>query len=278
MRKMIDKRWLMSLLMVLGLSINAHAAEEDVKTKESDKWHWDMQVHFGTAIYSGPLKYVEQEEAIDYLEVAITFDLYYKGFFIQSNRRRSNPTDIDIGYQVAADENWAVDAIIKSYFEDVSVRDLEKSNATHLDTRQDGIGYALRYSHYLDDAIVSVDLATIHFDDSDNAWVLDSFYSHLIPYRNWDIYLGAGFTLFSANTVNYYVGIDKADVKGRITEYRPGAGYKLEAEAHAIYPLAEDWTMRFGITKSYLSDNFSNSPIGIRSNTTYIKLGVNYVF
>lgn len=275
---MMKNCWLAGVLMWLGLSLNAHAFEEDIKTKESDKWHWGMQLHFGTVVYSGPLKHVKQEESIDYLELIIAVELYYKGFFIQSNKRRSNPANIEFGYQIAADDTWAVDAIIKSYFEDLSALDLEKSKAPHLEERTDAIGYALRYSNYSDDAILSMDIATIQFDDADNAWVFESFYSHLIPYRNWDIYLGAGLTLFSANAVNYYVGIEENQVKGNITEYNPGAAYRLEAEAHAIYPLAEDWTLRFGVTKSYLSDNFSSSPIGIRSNTSYIKLGVNYVF
>lgn len=269
--------WLMVMLTMLSMTVNAQSSDDN-KTKESEKWHWDLQVNMGAVFYNNPLKGVEQDEFIDYVELALSFDLYYKGFFIQSNRRRSNPADVDIGYQIASDENWAVDAIVKSYFEDISEDDLLRSNASHLIPRDEALGFALRYSYYLDDAVLSVDIANIDTESSNSGWAVESFYSYLIPYRNWEIYLGTGITFFSADTVNYYVGISEEEATSQVGYYRPGAAYELEAEAHAIYPLAEDWTLRFGITKSYLSDNYSKSPIGIRSNTTYIKLGVNYVF
>lgn len=269
--------WLTAMLAILSMTANAQSLD-DSKTKDNGKWHWDLQMNMGGVFYNSPIKSVKQDNPIDYIELNFTFDLYYKGFFIQSNRRRSKPTDVDLGYQIASDENWAVDAIIKSYFKDITEDDLIRSKASHLEPRVNNIGYALRYSHYLDDAVLSVDVADIDLESSKNGWVVESFYSHLIPYRNWEIYLGAGITFFSADSVNYFVGISEEESTHQIDYYRPGAAYEIEAEAHAIYPLAEDWTLRLGVTKSYLSDNFNRSPIGIRSNTTYIKLGVNYVF
>lgn len=267
--------------VVAGLllcSFATYGQDSEEKTKDSDTWHWELQMHVGGVYYENPLKHIEQEEFIDYVELIFSFDLYYKGFFIQSNRRRSNPAEIDIGYQITSGDDWAFDVILKSYFEDISQSDLDESNASHLTTRDNALGTALRYSKYFDNAQYTVEAATVNFDEGANGWAVESFYSHLIPYRNWDIYLGAGVTFFSANTVNYYVGIEESDAIGHLFAYRPGAAYELEAEAHAVYPLAEDWTLHLGITKSYLSDNLNDSPIGIRANTTYIKLGVNYVF
>ncbi len=269
--------WLVAILLIASMSANGQEIEEE-KTKDSDKWLWDIQVNMGAGFYKHPLKYVEQDDTIDYLELTFSLDLYYKGFFIQSNRRRSSAAEIDFGYQVFTSEDWAVDIILKSFFEDISQEDLDKSNASHLSPRNEAIGIAMRYTHYLDDALITIDTATINIENSANGWALETFYSHLIPYRNWDIYLGAGITFLSADTVNYYVGINAKDARESLPNYRPGAAYAIETEAHAIYPLAEDWTLRLGITKSYLSDNLSNSPIGIRSNTTYFKLGFNYVF
>ncbi|MGB0833360.1 MAG: MipA/OmpV family protein [Psychrobium sp.] len=268
---------LAALFLLSSFAANAQDGEEE-KSKDSDKWHWDIQFQIGGIFYEHPLKGVEQEEFIDYLGVGFVIDMYYKGFFVQSNQRRSNPAEIDIGYELYERDDWAVDVILKNFFDDMSQDYLEDAGFEHLESRDGAMGVALRYSHYLDDALLTVDVASVLIDEADNGWAVESFYSHLIPYRNWDIYLGTGLTLLSSNVVDYYVGIDKHESRPNLAYYRPGAAYILEAEAHAIYPISEDWTMRIGLTKSYLSDNISDSPLGIRSTSTFVKLGFNYVF
>lgn len=268
---------LAALFLLGSFAANAQDGEEE-RSKASDKWHWDAQLVVGGVIYDHPFEAVKQKDTIDYLSLGVTIDLYYKGFFVQSNQRRSNPADIEIGYELFERDDWAVDIILKSYFDDISKQHLEDAGASHLAARDDASGISLRYSNYLDDGLLTIDVGGVSMNDEDNGWILETFYSHLIPYRNWDVYLGAGFTLLDATTVRYHVGIDAKESREHLPVYRPGAAFVLEAEAHAIYPISEDWTLRIGVTKSYLSDNFSESPLGVRSNTTFLKLGFSYVF
>lgn len=271
-------KWLGLAALLLSCSWAVNAQEQEAKTKDSDQWHWDVQLAVGVVHKEHPLKVIKQDEFIDYLSVTVAFDVYYKGFFIQSNQRRSNPAEVDLGYEIINNPDWSLDFILKTYFEDILRDDLENTRLSHLNPRDESMGFALRYSKFFDEALVTLDVATVDFEDADNGWLFKGFYSHLIPYRNWEIYLGAGATYFSANVTNYYVGISDSEVRNNLAYYRPGASYALEAEAHAIYPLAEDWTLRMGITQTHFSKNINQSPMGVRANTTFLKLSFNYVF
>ncbi|MGB0897957.1 MAG: hypothetical protein ACPGSN_01815, partial [Psychrobium sp.] len=62
--------------VVAGLllcSFATYGQDSEEKTKDSDTWHWELQMHVGGVYYENPLKHIEQEEFIDYVELIFSF-------------------------------------------------------------------------------------------------------------------------------------------------------------------------------------------------------------
>jgi outer membrane scaffolding protein for murein synthesis (MipA/OmpV family) len=221
----------------------------------------------------------------------ILVDLSYKGFFLQSNQRRSNMLlgGTEFGYQLLVKENWQIDIIGKAYMQGYDSESLiengggDKEELAGLREREGTGGIALRYSYYFDDALFTLDLASAHTGEDENnkhvsGIVVDSFYSYLLPYRNWDIYLGAGLTYFDQAIVDYYIGVSPGEVTDIRPEYTAEDGFRGQLEVYAQYPLSASWSFNAGITQSVFSKEVKNSPIVDTNQTTQVMVGVLYVF
>jgi len=271
------------------LSHTTIAVEQELK-KESTLFNqtFSWQVMGGISVFSAqsPLKGVEQEGAEDYLALSILIDLYYKGFFIQSNHRRTTSLTqgSETGYQLHVDNNWELDILLKSYLSgyepDLLIEDKGKDipSISGLATREFGGAVALRYSYFSEDSIWSIDLARLAPWTEAEGWLLDLYYSDLYIYRNWDIYIGAGLTLYQDKVTNYYYGITEQEVTAARHAYQASNGYKGSLEVYARYPISKKWSFNAGITHTYYSDSIFNSPIIDKQHITQFLLGAVYVF
>jgi len=283
-------------LLFLGSPVcNAtEAAEEtkETKTEQQEKSNFSFQamVGFSAAYDSSLLKGVHQQDAADFLNLAFLVDVYYRGFFIQSNHRRANGIwdgtshGGELGYQLEANENWELDIILKNYLGGIEPNELidkkEKNIPTleGLENRLPGHGVAVRFSRFIDDQMYSLDLARLSMEGEESGWLLEGFYSYFIPYRNWDIYYGGALTYYSSSIVDYFYGIDKHEVSPARDLYRAEGGFRVQFEIVAQYPLSKSWSFNGTVTQSFYSDSFTDSPLVDHNNTTQIALGVLYVF
>jgi hypothetical protein len=275
---------ILSLLLAF-LSVSVYAADPQHKNEATvfDKtFSWQAMGGISGVYEQSLLKGDTQSGLGDYLNISLMFDVYYKGFFIQSNHRRSDAVTLggEIGYELIVEDNWELDILHKTYVPGYNPKDIIK-NGHHdiptlegLEERDFGEGLGFRYSHFYEDSILSVDLAAL----STNGWVADIFYSQLVPYRNWDIYLGAGFTHYSERVTDYFVGVNKNEVSEKRSFYKPGSSYKAQLEIFARHPISKKWSFSAGITQSYYSTAIKNSPIVGKQLLTEVMLGVLYVF
>jgi outer membrane scaffolding protein for murein synthesis (MipA/OmpV family) len=234
---------------------------------------------------------VEQTEPWDYLQLGLFLDISYKGFFLQTNQRRSIALlgATEFGYQLVVKESWQLDFIAKAYVQGydsellIEYSDADEDILGGLRERDPTLGVALRYSQYFKDALFTIDFAHTHSGDDENGksingYIIDSFYSHLLLYRNWDIYLGAGLTYFSHDVVNNFIGISPSEATDIRAEYKANGGFRAQLEVYAQYPLSESWSFSTGITQSLFSSEIKESPIVDTNHTTQVALGVQYVF
>jgi len=276
----------LSCLLVLLLSISSYANEkkpEKETTVFNETFSWQAQLGVSLQYADTILAGVQQNNL---LNISLLFDFYYKGFFIQSDHRRADTRNLgaEIGYQLLVDDNWELDIITKSYIKGIYVKNIIREEGKDIPIlsglenrgRADGIG--LRYSRYFDDNYLSIDVANLSPLSDANGWIFDSFYSHLAPYRNWDVYFNAGLTFYSESVMDYYLGIDQDEVTELRTLHRTDAGYRIKLEALAQYPISESWTFNIGIGHSYYSSNVKESPIVDSQNSYHAMVGVLYVF
>jgi outer membrane protein len=147
-----------------------------------------------------------------------------------------------------------------------------------LKTRRDVDGLAIRYSRYYDNSILSIDIATVAPVSAAEGWIADLFYSHIVPYRNWDIYLNAGLTYYSQDVVDYYIGVDADEISPLREEFRASHAMRAQFEIFAQRPISQSWTFNVGLSQSLYTHNITQSPIVNQQDTTQIMAGVLYVF
>lgn len=251
-----------------------------------DDFEWQVMLDLSIAYSETPLAGVKQTEALHFFQPGLLIDISYKGFFLQTNQRRSATVlgGAEFGYQLQVKENWQIDIIMKGYMPGyvpkdlIEYQDADEELFADLEQRDDALGIALRYSRYFDDAIFTLDIAAAYADEDATGLIIDSFYSYLLPYRNWDIYLGAGLTYYDQALVDYYIGVDADEVSPVRSLYTADSGFRGQLEVYAQYPLSANWSFNAGITQSFYSNDIKHSPLVGRNKLTQVMLGVLYVF
>jgi outer membrane protein len=254
-------------------------------------FEWQFMVDLSLVSTPVILVDVKQTEAWDYFQFGLLLDMSYKGFFLRSNSRRSLSLmgGGEIGYQITVQDDWQLDVILKTYiagFDPSEIINDQKQNIPQLaglDERDVTDGIALRYSHFFDNAIFYIDFARAiagkdEQGDYSSGMIIDSFYSYLVPYRNWDIYLGAGFTYYDKVLMDYYIGIDADEVTINRPLYSASSSFRAQLEIYAQYPLSQSWSFNAGLTQSFYSNNIKQSPLVEKNKLTQLMLGVLYVF
>ena len=273
----------------LESSFNEDQSANKPVIKDAFEWQFilDLSMVYDPEIIAG----IEQSELLHYFMPGILVDISYKGFFLQTNQRRSNALlgGTEFGYQLLVEDNWQVDLIAKAYLQGYDPDSLieygggDDELLAGLREREGTGGIALRYSHFFKESLFSIDFAYGSAGDDVNGehvggLIVDSFYSYLLPYRNWDIYLGGGLTYFSQDIVDYYIGVSPEESSDNRAEHTANGGFRGQLEVYAQYPLSASWSFNAGITHSIFSNNVKESPIVDSSQITQVMLGVLYVF
>ncbi|GAB5379550.1 MAG: hypothetical protein Alis3KO_29460 [Aliiglaciecola sp.] len=252
----------------------------------SDEFNWNLTIELGLVKDSTLIVGGEQDDFDDFAALSVWIDLYYKGFFIQSNRYRSSGVigATEIGYELHLDKDFEINIINKNYLAGFDQRnvglisDQEIAELSGIDTRKFAPNQGIRYLRYLDNAVAWVDVSVDLLTGYHRGWVVDAFYNRTMEYRNWDVSYGIGASLFSEDMTDYFFGVDSHEIRENRPFYEPGSGYRVELEAVAHYPIAEDWLFTIGSTFSHYSNSIYDSPLVARQNVLRFKMSVSYVF
>ena len=276
------KHILVLLMMLLNFCVAAEEPIVEEEESESD-FSWQLMVSFAlrnnTSIIVG-------SDANPRLDIPILFDMYYKGFFIQSNARKFSNVDqgVAIGYEIITREDWQLDVISKSYisgFSEEGVNYFDQDNPAELKgirPRDDDDSEGLRFTYFMDDAVLWVDAAANLISNVHNGWLIDTYYSLRLPYWNWDFYLGTGLSIYSAKFTDYYYGVSQQEATPFRPEYEAGISYRTQFELVGQYPLSENWLLGAGIHASHYSSEISHSPLVKKNNNLQFILDFRYVF
>lgn len=286
-RLIMPFKYLIILCLFICLpSLANEKIPENETTVFNETFSWQAMANISTIYNPSLLIGQNQEDVLNFLSVGILLDVYYKGFFIQSNHKRASGLiqGGELGYQLVVTPEWELDIISRTYISAYDphdiIEDANKSIPTldGLSERSSGDGIGLRYTRYHQNASLSVDFATLAPLSEANGWVMDAFYSYVIPYRNWDIYLSTGYTYYSEKVMDYFYGVNSSEVTPERALYEADSGYRLQFEAFAQHPISESWSFSGGVTYSRYSDSTKESPLVDTQNLVQVMLGVIYVF
>ena len=247
-------------------------------------FEWEFVIDL--SVMNNRVSFIDEDQGDwEHFGVGLLLDISYKGFFLQTNSRRSFTVlnGAEFGYQLTVQENWQLDLLIKSYIEGYSIEEQTKPQFKGLEDREAVGGIALRYTRYFNDAIFYIDFAgAASPEDSEGNYntgvIIDSFYSYLIPYRNWDIYLGAGLTYYNKALADYTFGVNENEVSKDRPFYEADNTFRTQLELFVQYPISQSWSFNGGITQTFYSNNITKSPLVRKNTKTQVMLGVAYVF
>lgn len=276
-------------LLLLNCTFFSFANEkkpENETTVFNETFSWKAMGNLSLIYNPSLLKGQDQEYARNYIGASLLLDVYYQGFFIQSNHRRPSGLiqGAELGYQLVVTPKWELDIISKTYISSYIPKNIIKNADKNIPTlaglkeRSAGEGIGLRYSRYHQNSILSVDFAALAPLSDANGWIVDVFYSYVLPYRNWDIYLSTGYTHYSEKVMDYYYGINLNEVTSARPYHESKSGNRLQLELFAQHPIADKWSFTGGITHSYYSKSTEESPLVDTQHVTQVMLGVLYVF
>ena len=271
--------------MLLSLPILANdEVDNETQPEDDGAFRWELMLGISAVYDPEILKGVDNTEFEDYLEIPLWIDMSYKGFFIRSNKRRATTYSGEVGYELVANNDWGLDLISKTYLPEINPDEIFADQGKvipilqGLKNREFAGGFALRYNQYQDNSIFTLEFAYLKSLEISNNWLIEGFYSYLIPYRNWDIYLGTGLTYYSSDVVNYYVGVSADEVTQFRSKYSPSSGFRAQFEFFAQHPISENWSFNVGITQNYYSKSIAHSPIIYHANITQLLVGLRYVY
>lgn len=280
MQQVLRISWALALL---SLSLAADANDAPEKDKEVFTW----QAMLGVAAVTND-SILKGNNNQDDIAVSLLLDVYYRGFFIQSENRRfdARHNNASIGYRFIEEQNWEMDVLVKSYVvgfdeygQDFPGNSDAPVNALRgIKPREYDGTIALRYTRFNDESIFWLDVGGNALDQQHEGWIVDTYYSYLIPVRNWDIYLGIGATIYSSEMVDYYYGIDRDEVTDFRPYYQGSLGARIQFEAMAQYPISQSWILRGGISQSFYSSSITDSPIVGSHIKPQASIEISYVF
>lgn len=282
-------RKVITFILILTYSAITFANEKKPDRESTvfdETFSWQVQAGLSLRYSSFLIKEIEQDRLSHYIAPLVLVDFYYRGFFIQSNHRRADTFSqgAELGYQLKVADNWELDLISKTYlpgFDAKKIIDFYNRDMpilSGLNKRDAGDGLGLRYSHYNENNSFSVDIASLTPLSDAQGWLTEVFYSHIVPYRNWDIYFNTGLTIYQDSIVNYYIGVTESEANQYRDKYSTGAGFRAQFEIFAQQPINESWTFNLGLSHNIYSENIANSPITTGHNVTQAMIGVLYVF
>lgn len=293
--KLINLGLMLTFCLIWAVSGNAKeqvSKQSAPQIKSQTEFSWDIAIALDIVNHDYILAGSEQQNSWDYIKPSILLDVYYRGFFIQSNRHRysSYIEGLEIGYELVVNDNYSLDIISKVYiqgfsdshagarYEDEEDEDEKIEELKGITERRYVSNQGLRYMRYLPNAVYWFDVAVDLADRAHRGWVIDGFYSHILQYRNWDINLGAGASFFSSKMNDYYFSVKPSEALDSRPIYAAGSGYRFQLEAFFQRPINESWGFSGGVTLSHYSSSIAKSPIVTRQNTSRAQIGVTYVF
>lgn len=190
----------------------------------------------------------------------------YKNFYINQ---------FELGYQFPVQDNF----LISTYFDfldgyPVKGKDMKKDYES-IRTRKSQTAGGGRITYFKDNFQTSVFLQGGKRGSSGGAELSLNF-----PLTERLFFTtGLNYTIYSKNFTNYYFGVHKEDLGGKLTKvYSPKASYSYGAEASLEYQITEPFSIFTSVSATNYSKEITNSPLVKDKTNISTTIGLQYSF
>lgn len=266
------------LVSVQCFASNRYYADNNLEPSSGFAWDWSA----GAGYYVEDSYLVGMDSYDDGLEFDLNLALAYDNFYLDIDQSQLSG-GVVIGYSMIDKYDWGLDILGTNvqagfdesglaFYNDTVIEELVGINSRHYD-----FDVGVRLTRRFKSAQISFEY--LHdVTGSHNGWVINSFLSKIIPWRNWEFRTGVGVSAYSSDFINYYFGISADEATASRPIYQTDGGTSLVLELHGEYPINQHWVFLGGWLSTWFSEEISNSPIVSQGYQHKAKVGVRYVF
>ena len=268
----------MSIFSTSSMASNRYYADNTLEPTQGFAWDWSAGVgyHIGDSYLIGVDSYDHG------MLVDLTLALSYENFYLDFDHNQLSG-GLVVGYSLIDKFDWGLDILgtnAQSGFSDKGLglyNDGIVDELAGIKTRNYDFDTGLRLTRRFENSQISFeylhDISSTH-----NGWIVNTFFSHILPWRNWEFRTGVGLSAYSSNFTNYYFGIDGSEATSARPIYRTNASSSMMLEFHAEYPINQDWVFLAGWLTTWFSNEIDESPIITQRYQHQAKVGLRYVF
>lgn len=258
------------LFTLIGNSNHASASERN-------KVIWQGDLGLAAQIRDGLIAGLEDGDEEIGAALLVSGGVYYGNFFVEAAPFGQNP--LTVGYVVAKSAKYQMSLIGQSSFPDISESAQQKGNL--LDGLHDRhASFEAGFEYYQQSESGDIRLRVLHDtlgNHSGHLFFAD--YSYPIFTRHFLVLPAVGISYFSAQTTDYYFGIEPQEATTDRPEYHPSASWTLSARVYTERPLSKNWSLFGFASYSLLDESIANSPIVTAEHGTYnLAVGVLWSF
>lgn len=209
--------------------------------------------------------------AID-LEISLAGRAEWRGFFAEIIAESLSGGAL--GYSLWESDFFELDFVVTEGFGSFEPNIGEYSS---LDERDSDLLAGLRSSHYFGNKIVQLDLYS-DIRDLHGGQIAGIQLGQFWQIRNWNLHAIVGLRYFSAEVLDYYIGISEDESTANIPSYDASGGTLSTLEIGSTLPLNEKWIFKSTAEVHYLPDAIADSPLTNGRIASSITTSFNYVF
>ncbi|WP_405601463.1 MULTISPECIES: MipA/OmpV family protein [unclassified Pseudoalteromonas] len=261
-----------------SMASNRYYADNTLEPTQGFAWDWSA----GGGYYIKDSYLVGVDSYADGIEIDLSLAISYDKFYLDFDHNQLSGGFV-IGYSLVDKFDWGLDILATNIQAGFDERGIGLTGNDIIDelrgikSRSYDFDTGLRLTRRFANSQISFeylhDISSTH-----NGWVINTFFSHILPWRNWEFRSGVGLSAYSANFTNYYFGIDKDEASALRPIYKTNVSASLIFEFHAEYPINQDWVFLAGWLTTWFSKEIDNSPIISQRYQHKAKVGLRYVF
>ncbi|KTF16239.1 MipA/OmpV family protein [Pseudoalteromonas sp. H105] len=261
-----------------SVASNRYYADNTLIPTNGFAWDWSA----GTGYYIEDSFLVGMDSYSDGLELDLNLAISYERFYLDIDHSQLSGGFI-IGYSLIERFDWELDILgtnVQAGFDETGLDFYNNSKIDELAgilSRKYDFNTGLRLTRSFENSQISVEY--LHdISGAYNSWVINTFFSHILPWKNWEFRSGVGFSAYSDDFTNYYFGISPEEASPARPIYETGTSGSVIFEFHAEYPLNRHWVFLTGVLSTWFTNEIVDSPIVSQGYQHKAMVGVRYVF
>ena len=194
-----------SFLSFQSQASNRYYADNTLEPTQGFAWDWSA----GAGYYVEDSYLIGLDSYDDGIELDLSLAISYENFYLDFDHNQLSG-GLVVGYSLIDKFDWGLDILgtnTQAGFDDKGLGFYNHGVIEELagiKSRNYDFDAGLRLTRRFENSQISFEF--LHdITGTHNGWVFNTFFSHILPWRNWEFRSGVGISAYSGSFTNYYL-------------------------------------------------------------------------